>query len=289
MTRDELVAVLRAWQDFVPMPTTWTGNLQRRAAEPGPAASRITCPQCEGSGGSPRRPCPLCRGHKTIIGDAYVGRLVKTAEATYEELLQTFSECDGCGGDGYRGGRCATACGAQTCQTLGHCRRLCTRCGGSGRVPALLSGRVSGFREESRRSGDRVLDAMEAQHERRDRTACYRTIALALGELSPGLSSLIVFTYVMNGQPPTAQSERGVDRLHARLPATLRAPRWLDGMSAQQKAALVRAKGCRVDARAQGRRNAEIRRRRAEGARLGELAVEFGLDVSQVSRITRSA
>jgi hypothetical protein len=287
VTRDELIAVLRSWQDFVPLPLTWTGMLQQRGAESGPAAARITCPSCEGSGESMRRPCPLCRGRKTIIGDAYVGRIVKTAEATYEELLQTFVDCDGCGGDGYRGGRCATACGATACQRLGYCRRLCERCEGSGRVPALLSGRVSGFRDDRARSGDRVLDALQAQHDRRDQGACYRAVAVGLDELPSGLRALIVFTYVLEGQPATGQAERGVDRLLGLLPETLRAPRWLDAMSARQKQALASAKGRGANGRAQAARNRELHRRREQGATLSELAAEYGLDASRVSRIVR--
>lgn len=291
MSREELIALLRSWQDFFPLPPTWTGELQRRSVERGPAPfRRIECPECEGKGNRGRWTCQRCKGEGGYEIDVYTGEPVATDEAPWSELLDRVVNCDTCGGWGRLGAHADTRPDRRTAQ-------LCPRCEGTGKVAALFSRRLTDAETVRPRQGDRTLDALSDQSERRDETRIYREqLQPALEQLrqtKPGTHFLICWTYVLEVQTPTRANtdalERGLAFLLERI-EHVRAPAYIRRQLDLQEASLVRAKGKKADTKAQGRRNAEIRRRRVdEGAKLAELADEFDLDKSQVSRILNGA
>jgi len=141
---------------------------------------------------------------------------------------------------------------------------------------------------ERESTGDATLDALAEQHERRDRTRAAGAIIQALSVLHPGTRALLLWTYVLAGQPPTAQAEQALDAL-AELVADVRAPGWVLAREETRKLTLAAAKGKRAARNVQAQRNASIRRERQEGASVQELAQRYGLDKSRISQITRAA
>ena len=191
----------------------------------------------------------------------------------------------------------AVVCG--TCEGTGRLKnkRVCHECKGYGRwnydpyVGRLFPGMTFRTTETSLRErehvsqGDHLLDALASQHERRDTLLCYRQVGLAMDRLQPGLRALIVWTYVLTGQPVTVQSERGIDTLLELLPVSLHVPGEIRVAETNRLLALGRAKGSKADRKAQAARDAEIRRERGNGAKLHELAERWALNKSSVSRI----
>lgn len=289
MTEQELVALLRSSQDFVPLPETWSGSLQRRSVTPGPAPFHfIECPNCEGRGKLRTGwTCRDCKGLGRYEVDAYTEEPVGTDATAWEDLLRVSTvNCWKCGGWGRLGAHAETRPSKDA--------PLCPECDGSGKEPAALAPRVPDVDERRARHGDRALDSLESQHERRDDVRAYRELAAAMDSLKlerPGTHFLICWIYVLEVQAPSpanaAALMAGLEFLLARL-GDVRAPRFISGQVALRQAALVRAKGKSADRKAQAARNAEIRRRRDEGAKLRELAADFDLDKGQVSRILRA-
>lgn len=289
MTEQELVALLRSSQDFVPLPETWSGGLQRRSALPGPAPGEyIECPNCDGRGKLRSGwTCRDCKGLGRYKIDAYTGEAVGTEATAWSDLLRLDTvNCWKCGGWGRLGAYAEARPGKDA--------PFCPECEGSGKEQAAFASRVVDVDARKPRHGDRDLDALESQHERRDHVHAYRELAAALDELKverPGTHFLICWIYVLEAQSPSPANAAaimdGLEFLLARL-GDVRAPAFVSRQVTLRQAALVRAKGKTADRKAQAARNAEIRRRRDEGALLRELAADFGLDKGQVSRIVRA-
>lgn len=290
MTKEQLVILLRSWQDFVPLPPTWTGELQRRSVERGPAPfERLECPDCEGAGKRGRWTCVRCKGRGGYEVDAYTGEAVDTSDTPWAELLGRTVNCDSCGGWGHLGAHAETRPDRRTA-------RLCPRCEGTGKVPAPFSRRLGDADATRPRQGDRVLDALADQAERRDEVSIYRDrLVPAMDELRawrPGTHFLVCWIYVLEVQQPSrinrVELDAGLEFLLERL-EHVRAPAMVQRQVTLHAAALVRAKGKRADTKAQTRRNEEIRRRRDAGAKLATLAADFELDKGQISRIVNGA
>lgn len=292
MTEQELIALLRSSQDFMPLPETWTGALQRRSVAPGPAPFRLVeCPRCDATGKLRSGwPCTDCGGRGRYAVDGYTEQVVDTSEASWAELLSGTVNCWKCGGWGRLGAHAETRPDPKTAP-------LCPECEGSGKEPALVGGRVAHDVDEGApRQGDRTLDALTAQHKRRDDLRCYQQLGAAMDELrehAPGLAFLVAWIYVLEAQTPSpgnaAALGTGIAFLLARM-GDARAPASIRNQAANRAAALVRAKGKSADRKAQEVRNAEIRRRRAAGgpgSKVAELGADFNLNKAQISRITK--
>lgn len=290
LSHDELVALLRSSQDFIPLPETWTGALQRRSVAPGPAPFRlIECPRCDGRGNLRSGwPCSDCEGRGRYAVDGYTEEIVSASKASWADVLSATVNCWKCGGWGRLGAHAETRPDPRTAP-------LCPECEGSGKEPAPVGGRIAhDVDERTPRQGDRTLDALDAQHKRRDDLRCYQQLGVAMDELrehEPGLAFLVTWIYVLEAQTPSpgnaAALERGLAFLLARM-GDVRAPASIRNQAANRAAALVRAKGKSADRKAQQLRNEQIRRLRDAGAKLAELAADFDLDKAQISRITRS-
>jgi DnaJ-class molecular chaperone len=74
VTREqEVVALLKSWLDYFPWPETWTGELQRRAGNRGPAPfRRVKCAECDGRGKTRAGwMCSTCKGKGSYDVDDY--------------------------------------------------------------------------------------------------------------------------------------------------------------------------------------------------------------------------
>lgn len=289
MSRDELILALRSWHDFFPLPATWTGELQRRSAPRGPAPyKRVTCGECDGRGRLRGGwLCKPCNGRGTYWIDAYTGLQVDAADDTsWKELLGDVVNCSKCGGWGRLCAHAETRPDPKTAP-------LCDRCDGVGKVPAPLT--RGGETEGRTRQGDRVLNALDDQRERRDQLSSYREIAVAMDELKaamPGTHFLVCWVFVLEVQRISPANEHSVDEglgfLVDRL-ENVSAPKFIQRQANEKREAMIAARGREADTRAQAIRNQEIKRRRfGDGAKLAELAEEFGLDKGQISRIVRA-
>lgn len=288
MTRDELIGLLRSWQDYFPMPATWTGELQRRSTGRGPAPfAWRECAPCEGSGKRGRWTCGECKGEGGAHVDAYTDEPVDTEETPWSELLAGVVNCSTCGG----WGRLSAYAEARPDPRSAP---ICDACNGTGRVAAPFSRRL-GDDVGRIRHGDRTLDALDDQAQKRDGLKVYRELAVAMDALkaaAAGVHFVVCWVYVIEAQQASpaneATIELGLTFLLERL-EHVRAPGWVARQQVMRAAALVRAKGKSADSRAQAVRNDEMRRRRERGAKIAELAAEFQLDKGQVSRIVRGA
>jgi hypothetical protein len=160
-------------------------------------------------------------------------------------------------------------------------------------VPAPLFSRRADP-ELRQRQGDRELDALESQRDRREGLRAYRELAAAMDELqvhAAGVHFLVSWTYVLEVDRPGSANRAaialGLSFLLERL-EKVSAPAMIKGQLANRETAMVAAKGKSADRRARQVRNDEIRRRRADGAKVAELAAAFGLDKGQVSRIVNA-
>lgn len=284
MTREELEALLRSWHDYFPLPTTWTGDLQRRAAKPGPAPFRkVKCEMCEGRGRLQGGwVCKPCKGRGSFSIDDYTGEVVDDTETSWEELLAGVVDCWKCGGWGRLGAHAETRPDPRTA-------RLCPECDGIGKVPALLARR--GESEARPRQGDRQLDALDDQAKKRDQLHAYRELARAMNELqerAPGIHFLIAWVYILEAQQASpanvAAIDTGLDFLLERL-RFVKPPDLILVQEENRRSSMRAAKGRGADTRAQEIRNNQIRRRRDEGATIAAIAAEFDIDKSRVSRI----
>lgn len=283
MTRDEIVALLRSWHDHFPFPATWTGELQRRSATPGPAPfRREECGDCGGRGKRGNWPCRRCEGAGSYEVDGYTGQIVRVDDATWQELLSDVVDCDRCGGWGRLGAHAETRPDRSA--------PLCPNCEGTGKVPAPLA-RGRDVERARERQGDRALDALADEHDQHERLRCYRELARAMQQLRerrPGVHFLVCWTYVLEaGQPSPANAaglEAGLAFLERRL-EQVRAPGFVRRQAEARRAVLARAKGRGADTRAQTVRNDEIRRRHVDGESPAALAAAFALHVRQVARI----
>lgn len=288
MNRDELILALRSWHDFFPLPATWTGELQRRSSPRGPAPfRRVSCSECEGRGHLRGGwVCKPCKGRGVYWIDGYTGLQVDAADTSWNELLTGVVNCSTCGGWGRLGAHAETRPDPTTA-------RLCDRCEGTGKVPAPLT--RGGDTERRTRQGDRTLDALDDQRERRDHLSSYREIATAMDELKaamPGTHFLVCWVFVLEAQRISPANEHSIDVgltfLVDRL-ENVSAPKFIQRQANEKREAMIAARGCEADSRAQAIRNQEIKRRRfGDGAKLSELAEEFKLDKGQISRIVRA-
>ncbi len=285
MTLEEKIrAALAAWLDYLPWPETWTGELQRRSTSSGPAPfRRVRCDTCKGTGKLRGGwMCRDCQGRGVYHVDDYTGLPVDTSETPWEELLRGVVRCSRCAGTSAQ----------------------CSRCNGTGVEPAPFAGKVDltgGVAEEVRasrpgRQGDRVLDLLDQEHERRDSLACYHDqLQPAMGELhvqDRPAHFTVAWTLVWCQQPAStllASGQQSLDRGLRFLNDTVSEPFDLPG---EVRAAwelrdyqLTLAKGRGAASPAQAARNREIRAQHATGASVTELATSFGLNKGQVSRI----
>lgn len=304
MTRlQATVALLQAWLDYFPWPETWTGELQRRATTSGPAPfRREVCPDCQGRMKTRAGwMCSTCKGQGTLWRDAYTLDRVERHEPvesperfreSFRELLQRFVNCSTCGGWG------RLSANSNVRPTNEH--PICDGCFGTGRVSAPFTGvfRADSEAPKSERSGDGQLDALDRGHERRDDLDIYRDHLLpalhTLKTLDRYGHLLVEWVWIMGAQTPESLPGPGTVRLvnatmaiESVLPTPLRVPGEIRAQFAHRQASLVRAKGKKADRFAQRARDEEIRRLHRGGASLADLAAQYDLDKSRVSRITR--
>lgn len=286
-----MIALLRGWTDYFPFPETWSGELQRRSGNPGPAPSRrVVCEDCDGRGKSRAGwMCQRCKGKGRYAVDDYTLQPVDTVASPFAELLARFVNCDRCGGWGR-----LSADSNQRPDKRAHA--LCDDCDGTGRVPAPFSGQCRPFRADDAREriGDARLDGMALEHERRDQHPAYVALAAALDQLKRvdrHAHFLVCWVHVMGGQtveslPESGQTllEGAVAWLQSRIPADVRLPGELYAAEVGRQQALIRAKGKKADRFAQRKRDQQIRARADAGATHQEIAREF--DVSRV-RVTQ--
>lgn len=290
------MALLRGWMDYFPFPETWTSELQRRGAKPGPGPMRknVVCQECEGRGKTRSGwMCSTCKGQGVYDFDTYTSEPVASQETPMCELLRRYVNCPSCGGWG--------RVSAFAEQRPSRDYPLCEECEGTGKVAALFTGIVRADvegREEEPRVGDRRLDGMADQHRRRDQHPAYRELAVAMRELHArdrAAHLALCLAYVLEWESPTSllapmrlALARGLAFLDGRLPEKLSPPGEVFAAEVAREASMARAKGNGADARARAKRDEEIRRLHAEGKlSLGEIGVRFSLDKSQVSRIVR--
>lgn len=301
MTRlQATVALLQAWLDYFPWPETWTGELQRRATNAGPAPfRRVVCEECQGRGKTRSGwTCSTCKGRGRYDVDDYTLEIVDSTITPFRELLAHFVNCSICGGWG------RLSADSNSRPTRDH--EICDGCSGTGRVPAPFSGVIradTGTSVERVRHEDHDLDALDQGHERRGDLTIYRDHLLPalhnLRELDRQGHFLVEWVWVMGAQTPVSLPPAGTvrlvngtraieavmpERFERQLPGEIRA------QVAHREASLVRAKGKSADRFAQGRRDDEIRRLHETGSwSLAQLAEKFNLDKSRISRITRGA
>lgn len=299
MTRlQATVALLQAWLDYFPWPETWTGELQRRATNAGPAPfRRVVCEECEGRGKTRSGwMCSTCKGRGRYDVDDYTLEIVDSTITPFAQLLQRFVNCPSCGG----WGRLSADSNARP-DPRAHA--ICEECFGTGKVAAPFGGVVRAEldgQEERVRTGDAAIDALKDGHDRRDDLAIYRDHLLpALNGLKAWDGSghfLVEWVWVLGAQTPeslpaarTVRLVNGTRAIEAALPDRFekRLPGEIRAQFEHRQASLVRAKGKGADRFAQRARDDEIRRLHHRGASLGELSARFGLDKSRVSRITR--
>lgn len=314
MTRlQATVALLQAWPDFFPWPSTWTGDLQRRATIAGPAPSRRElCGDCHGRGTLRNGvACLTCKGHGRLWLDSYTGDRVERDPhvetpgefvASFQRLVRSqLVTCDRCGGTGRSAGWTDGGRGPDTYAKPVAWDRdspVCDECDGTGRIPGPFTGvvRADVATVTRDRSGDRQLDALQQGHERRDDVAVYRDhLAPAYAQLKRDDHAghfLVGWVWMLQAQQPS-QLERpervrlvaATVALAAALPDPVRLPGDVRAQWTHRQASLAKAKGKKADRYAQRVRDQEIRRLRAQGLTLAELAARFGLDKSRVSRI----
>lgn len=287
------VALLQAWLDYFPWPSTWTGGLQQRSvprkSDP-KQLSRVVCDQCGGEG------CRACWFKGSFVGDPYLaerGLVPHTLDS-----FARFVDCDSCGGWGRMT--------ANPAQKPSKDHPVCERCLGLGKVPGLAGGPLR-FHDETnghgRRYDDADLDALDRGHARRDDLRIYRDrLVPALAELRDRDRYghfLIEWVWVLGAQNPQSLPLKGLvallaatrsleaalpDGFERSLPAEIRA------QADHRNASLARAKGKSADKVARAKRDAEIRRLHQTGEwTLDELARRFDLDKSRISRITRES
>jgi hypothetical protein len=311
------VALLQAWPDFFPWPETWTGNLQRRSTTAGAAPFRSeACQDCQGRGKVRNGVvCLTCKGDGRLWVDGYTGDRVERDPhvETASEFVATFARlvraqlvaCDRCGGTGRSAGWTDGGRGAETyAKPIAWDRDapVCDVCDGTGRVPGPFTGvvRAELATVSRERSGDRVLDALANGHERRDDQQVYRNhLAPAMTVLKredPFGHFLVGWVWIAGHQEPRQLERveqirlvRATTRLERSLPDPIRLPGEIRQQHANRQRALAAAKGKKADRYAQAERDREIRRLRAQGLTLAEIAARFGLDKSRVSRITAAA
>lgn len=194
--------------------------------------------------------CRACEGRGRFGIDDYTGLPVNTAETPFADMIRTSAVCDRCGGWG--------KLGASASEKPGSDARWCDRCDGSGRVSALFSGHLSENARERTRQGDRQLDALTTQKERRDDLDCYRAVVDAIRSLKPGRRWLLVWTFVLHGQAPREQAWTVLDELAALIPLGVRPPVSIRLAAEQRAESLKRARG-RAPKQAQAARDTEIR------------------------------
>jgi hypothetical protein len=291
------VALLQAWLDYFPWPETWTGELQRRATNPGIAPSRrVICEDCEGRGKTRSGwMCSTCKGRGRYDVDDYTLEIVDSSITPWSQLLARFVNCDVCGG----WGRLSADSNARPSND----HPICDTCVGTGKVPGLFGGIVRAElegRPERVRQEDGQLDALTDGYEKRDELSIYKVHLLPalhnLHHLDRQGHFLVEWVWIMGAQTPISLRPEGTVRLVAgtraitaglpdgferRLPPEIRA------QVEHRTASLVRAKGKSADRFAQRARDEEIRRLHHRGASLDELAARFHLDKSRISRITR--
>lgn len=318
MTRlQATVALLQAWPDFFPWPETWTGNLQRRATTAGVAPFHVeACPDCHGHGKVRNGVvCLTCKGDGRLWVDGYTGDRVERDPhiETTSEFVASFSRlvraqlvtCDRCGGTGRSAGWTDGGRGLETyAKPIAWDRDapVCDWCDGTGRVAGPFTGVVRAELAASarERSGDRVLDALADGHERRDDQAVYRDhLHPAMVELKHAdrFGHFLVGWVWVLGQTVPQRLERAervrlvraTASLERALPDPIRLPGEIRAQWLNRQRALAAAKGKKADRYAQAERDREIRRQRANGATLSEIAARFGIDRSRVSRITAAA
>lgn len=273
-----IVALLEGWLDYFPYPEVWTGSLERRSAIPGPAPSRqVVCDRCEGKGKLPGNwPCDTCQGRGRLSIDAYTGQPVATAETTMTQLLDTWTACSTCaGGD-----------------------RQCSRCNGTGREPALMSGKVRADLNGStrRREGDSLLDALAEGLQRRQATVSGRKVEAGMRELrdlDPFAHSLIVWVLVLGGERPSTLHPwsrvrllEGLLALERLVPGNVVLPPELAHAWRVRAAVGAAAAGRRLERRKRDQRDHDIREAYASGGWSQEaLGRKFGVDQATVSRV----
>lgn len=297
MTRlQATVALLQAWLDYFPWPETWTGELQRRSTNAGPAPfRRVVCDECQGRGKTRSGwTCSTCKGRGRYDVDDYTLEIVDSTITPFSELLQRFVNCASCAGWG------RLSADSNTRPTNDH--PICDECFGTGKVPAPFTGvfRADLPGQEKERTGDRQIDQLDRGHEKRDDVAIYRDHLVPALETLKGLDRqahfLVEWVWVLGAQTPQSlpgpgavQLVRGTVAIEAALPDRFekQLPGEIRAQFDHRQASLARAKGKSADRFAQAARDDEIRRLHHRGATLDELAKRFSLDKSRISRITR--
>jgi hypothetical protein len=260
----QTILLLNTLQDAQPAPTTWTGNLVQRQAQPGPSPSRWQrCETCDGAGVTLDRfkrssPCTLCAGHGRYLIDDYTSQRVSTLEHGLIDHRKTV-RCDRCSGDG-----------------VWKFKR-CELCEGTGRRTATTRELATSHETTRQRNTDHLWGRNGSYHE-------LERALHQLNEIARPAHFQVWHVHVLRDLHPDEAPllELSLTFIVTRMPTPILVPAGASTAEKRAHAHQLKVKGRHTDPRARQARDTEIRKLHRHGKPVQWIAQQTGLSVSSV-------